>query len=274
MKVHFGKNLVARLSFFALIVVLISAAYPAYSYIYAWLKYSNGNLVVGLAPDYRPYSFLDDKNRVVGFDIDLAHEIAHRLSKRLIIKQLTKSQLMPALREGSIDLVINGLSITTQQLQEIDLIKYQECSTKELSLIFWGTIPRDIKSLADFANHDDHTIALQAGSWYEHCLDKYPCMKHRLLSHTIDLVMAIKHKECLAALVESDLARYLKHEYPKIRILTCELEENEWVTGKGIGISRSNHLLRAALEQVIAELKTTMALPTLEYKWFGVYTRQ
>lgn len=249
-------------------------SYPLYHTVYSWIKYSNGRLVVGISPDYKPYTYLDDQNRLVGFDIELGQALAQRLKKKLILRQLTKAELVPALKSGDVDVILNGLSITPQQLQDIDLIKYQDLTIKELSLIFWISIPHGFKKIDDFEQQDPRIVAIQNGSWYEAYLEKYPFIEPKLLNHSLDLVMAIKHKDCQAALVETDLARYLKHEYPKIRIFTVDLPESEWVSGKGIGIDRNNIVLKNAVEKVIHELKETMVLPALEYKWFGVYNRR
>ena len=40
---------------------------------------SKGELVVSSDPNYAPQSFLNDKGELVGFDIDVAKEVAKRL---------------------------------------------------------------------------------------------------------------------------------------------------------------------------------------------------
>lgn len=68
-------------------------------------------LVVGTSADYPPYEFIDTKTgELVGFDIDVIREIAHRLHKKLLVKNLSFTSLVFSLLAGDIDLIASGMS--------------------------------------------------------------------------------------------------------------------------------------------------------------------
>src|SRR5437868_4919813 len=63
-------------------------------------------LIVGLQNSYPPYEFIDHSNRLTGFDIDVAQLLADRLHRKLIIKELKFDELIPALKQAKIDIII------------------------------------------------------------------------------------------------------------------------------------------------------------------------
>ena len=87
-------------------------------------------LIVGLSADYAPYEFhamIDGKDTVVGFDVDLAKEIAKDMNCDLVIKEMEFNNLITALKAGQIDLIISGMNPTEERKKETDFsdIYYQ-----------------------------------------------------------------------------------------------------------------------------------------------------
>jgi arginine transport system substrate-binding protein len=92
-----------------------------------WLWHSEvpSNLfVVGTNSGFPPFELLDDQGNLVGFDIDLARQIADALGKKLELKDMSFDALIVALQQGKIDCAIAGISITSRRQQEIALIHY------------------------------------------------------------------------------------------------------------------------------------------------------
>ncbi len=82
-----------------------------------------GKLIIGCSADYPPYEFhsLENGNDViVGFDIDIAKEIAKDLGVTLEIKDMAFDGLLAALQAGTIDIVISGMSPTAERRQSVD----------------------------------------------------------------------------------------------------------------------------------------------------------
>lgn len=73
-------------------------------------------LIVGTSADYPPFESIDIKTgQIVGFDIDVLHQIANRLGKKLIIQDMPFATLIFALRAGEIDLIAAGMSPTQRR---------------------------------------------------------------------------------------------------------------------------------------------------------------
>ena len=68
-------------------------------------------LVVGTAPGYFPFEMTDKEGKIIGFDIDVAQEIADSLGVKLKVERFAFDGLIPALQTGKIDMIIAGMTI-------------------------------------------------------------------------------------------------------------------------------------------------------------------
>jgi len=80
---------------------------------------SRGTLVVGTAPGYLPFDMKDTKGAFIGYDMDLARAMATSLGVKVEFKQYDFAALIPALKQGSVDVAIAGFSITGERALEI-----------------------------------------------------------------------------------------------------------------------------------------------------------
>lgn len=83
----------------------------------------SGKLIIGCSADYPPYEFHSIENGndvIVGFDIDIAKEIAADLGVALEIKDMAFDGLLAALQAGTIDIIISGMSPTAERRQSVD----------------------------------------------------------------------------------------------------------------------------------------------------------
>ena len=68
-----------------------------------------------------PYSFVDESNNVVGFDVDVAEEIASRIGideVEFIVG--TFQTFIPGLQSDKWDVVVSGLTITEERQEQVD----------------------------------------------------------------------------------------------------------------------------------------------------------
>lgn len=72
-------------------------------------------LRVGAVGDYRPFNFVDEEGELRGFDVDIAVALCKRLGVRCRFVRQQWERLIPALREGVIDMVAASMSITEER---------------------------------------------------------------------------------------------------------------------------------------------------------------
>lgn len=76
------------------------------------------HLVVGTSADFPPFAFIE-QGKIVGFDIDLVEEVGRRLNKKIELKNMPFSTLLPALQLGTLQMVVAGLTATPERAKQV-----------------------------------------------------------------------------------------------------------------------------------------------------------
>src|SRR5215203_3218297 len=74
-----------------------------------------GVIVVGVKQDYKPWAYLDPSGKIVGFEIDLANDVARRLGVKAELVPATAVTRMEFLKNGRLDLVIATMGDTPER---------------------------------------------------------------------------------------------------------------------------------------------------------------
>lgn len=132
--------------------------------------YQRGKIVVGVKYDTKPFGYIDSHQKLVGFDVDLAHEIAKSLlgdENKVEFKQVTPSNRILALNSGQIDMIIATMTITPQRKQIVDfsspyfiagqailvpqksdIKSLRELNKKRVIIVFGSTAERNLRLMA------------------------------------------------------------------------------------------------------------------------------
>lgn len=226
-------------------------------------------LIVGLQHSYPPYEFIDHTNTLVGFDLDIANLLAEKLHRKLVIKEMDFDQLLPSLKQGKIDIILSGMNITSDRLEEIAMVPYHGATTNTLRLLFWKNIPEEIKSLRDVAQLPGPKISAERGSVCELVLLGHNDLECVPYQGAIDPLADVKAGNAIATLVEQDIAEALQKQFPEIHSVRIPLNEDEQIMGFGIGIKKSHALLLHQVTEAVESSKKTYELKHLEDKWFN-----
>ena len=84
---------------------------------------ANGKFIVGLDDSYPPMGFRDEKNEIVGFDIDLAKEVAKRMGVEVEFQPIDWDSKELELNSGKIDCIWNGMTITDERIANMFFAK-------------------------------------------------------------------------------------------------------------------------------------------------------
>lgn len=85
--------------------------------------HERGKLIVGVKFDTKPFGYFNEKQELVGFDVDLARAIAKSIlgsEDKVEFVQVTPSSRILALDTKQVDMVIATMSITPQRERRID----------------------------------------------------------------------------------------------------------------------------------------------------------
>ena len=76
-------------------------------------------LKIGISPDYFPFTYINDDQKLSGFDIELIEEIAKKMGKNIEFKIMNFESLLPSLQLKQVDALIGGLAITEERKKNI-----------------------------------------------------------------------------------------------------------------------------------------------------------
>jgi polar amino acid transport system substrate-binding protein len=82
-----------------------------------------GVLVVGTKADYKPFGFRDPTGAIIGFEPDLAKDVADRLGVKLQIEPVVSANRMQFLQQGKIDLMLATMNVTDERRKTVGIIE-------------------------------------------------------------------------------------------------------------------------------------------------------
>lgn len=217
----------------------------------------NNTLVMGVTADYPPFEFIKDK-KIVGFDIDLAHEIAKKLHYKIYIKDMDFDALIPALHAGRVDFVMSGMTKTPEREKSIDFsLPYY---TPTFAIVYRKEHP--LQSVQDFANK---IIAVQLGSTMENFLKeelaKTP-MDIITLTRTPTMIQELKVGRVDGVLIEESQAKQFLKKYSELDYSLIQETED----GVAAAFPKGSKL-KAQFNEALIKLRDSGKLDELKKKW-------
>ena len=126
---------------------------------------ASGKLVLGTSADYPPYEFyaeIDGELQIVGFDIDIAKEIAKDMGVELEIVDMQFDGLLAALVADNIDMIVAGMAATEERKESVDFsTSYYEAEQTML------VRKEDYEKFQSISDLEDHRIGVQMATVQE-----------------------------------------------------------------------------------------------------------
>jgi len=224
-----------------------------------------GYFIIGLDDAFPPMGFRDEKNNIVGFDIDLAKEAAKRLGVEVKFQPIVWETKVEELNGGNIDVIWNGLSITEERKKQM-LFTSPYIQDRQIIVV---TPESTINGKADLAGKK---IGIQAQSSAVDAVkaDKatYEVIKNNLLEfESNDLALRdLKGGGLQAVVVDEVVGRYYIAKHPgEYRIL----EDNFGMEDFAVGLRKTDKAFLAELNRVLDAMKADGTAGKISQRWFG-----
>ena len=222
-----------------------------------------GTLVLGLDDSFPPMGFRDENNNIVGFDIDVATEVANRMGVELKLQPIEWSTKEMELNTGSVDCLWNGLSIDDERKQAMDLS--EPYMTNRMVLVVLND-----SEYTDQASLAGKTIGVQNGSTAEKILEESDFSK--TIGNTIGFkdnvtaFMELETKGIDAIFMDEVVANYaITSQNKDFKVLEDGLTEEEYA----VGFKKGNTALKHEVQKYIDEMKADGTMTQISEKWFG-----
>ena len=210
-----------------------------------------GVLVVGTSADYAPYEFHvieDGQDKIVGFDVSLAEEIADELDVELEIKEMDFDALITALPAGKIDLIISGMNPTEKRKKAVDFSEIYYTANHGILVK-----AEDVDKYTDFSDLDGLKVGAQLGSTQaELASTLIKDADFQLLSNVNNLILELKSGKVDAIVMESAVAQIAVKNNPELAVGKPVYEETEG--GNAVAIAKGNKDLVNVVNKVISRV--------------------
>lgn len=220
-------------------------------------------LVIGIDDKFAPMGFRDDKNNIVGFDIDLATEAAKHMDIAVEFQPIDWSTKESELASGRIDLIWNGYTITDERKEKVLFSKpYLENAQVLVTL-------KD-SSLAKLTDLTNKKIGVQAqSSALDAFNDNAISKKVKNVSEFKDNVLALndlKAKRVDAVVIDQVVIDYYMTQQPDtFKIMNETLAPEQY----GVGIKKGNEALQTKLQEALDKMNEDGTAEEISDKWFG-----
>ncbi|MFD1175716.1 transporter substrate-binding domain-containing protein [Paenibacillus puldeungensis] len=194
-------------------------------------------LIVGMSADFPPYEFhIKDANgedQIVGFDVEIAKEIAKDLGAELEVKDMQFDSLLNELASSRVDLVISGLSPKPERKKQIDMSKIYYKAEQAIV-----TRSEDKAKYATMDSLKGAKIGVQKSSIQEDMAKQVPEAKLTSLAKINDIIMQLKSGRVDVAIIEGPVAKSFVKNVEGIDITDAKpVTEDE---GYVIGVKKGN----------------------------------
>ena len=222
-----------------------------------------GKLILGLDDTFAPMGFRDSSGEVVGFDIDLAKEVASRMGVELEIKPIDWSSSILSLNKGDIDVLWNGLTINESRKEQINFSKPY---LNNRLVIVKPNNRSDINSKEDLAGK---VLGVQVGS-NDEALSLDPISKEakeiRKYDVNVNAFLDLKAKRIDVVIIDEVAAQYYISE-EKVDFVVVE---NSSLTEEfyGVGFRKTDAKLLAEVDRILDEMKADGKASEISQKWF------
>ena len=222
-------------------------------------------IVIGLDDNFPPMGFKDEKNNIVGFDIDMAKEAAKRLGIEVEFKGIDWSSKEAELNSKRIDALWNGMNITEERKKNV-LFSDPYMESKQLIFVMANS---PIKSVADL---NGKVVGVQQSSIGEEVVTKDEKLKATLKDFKkypdcVAAFMDLKTGRLDAVVTDEILGRYYMSKEPGTYIA---IEQPLGEVGVyGVGFRKDDKELRDKVQNVLNEMKKDGTSAKISQKWFG-----
>ena len=220
----------------------------------------DGVLTVATEGTYAPFTFYNDKNELVGYDVDIARAVAQKLNLKVEFLTAPWDAMLAAFDAGKADVVFNQVSITDER-------KKKYAFSVPYTVTFGAIITRkdnnDIKSFADLKGKKDADsatsnwakVAVKYGA--EHVVtDSFAKSMELLISRRVD------------AVVRDNIVFYdFIKERPNAPVkIAASLDEKDYTAA---AVKKDNAELAEQISNALNELSKEGKLEAISKSYFG-----
>ena len=223
---------------------------------------TNGKLVVALEGAWQPWSYHDESDTLVGYDVEVSRAIAEKLGVEPEYVESDWDSLFAGLDAGRFDIVCNGVEVTDERAKTYDF-------TTPYGYIHTAlAVRKDNEDIKSFEDLKGKTTANSLASTYMELAESYGATVQGIdtLEETIQLLTAGR----IDATLNADVSFYdYLNVHPDADFKLVAQTEDASHVAIPVRKGDDSASLLEAINTAIEELRADGTLKTLSEKYFG-----
>lgn len=171
----------------------------------------NGQITVGVSM-LAPWVMKNKQGKLIGFEIDIANQLANDIGVKVRFKQYQWNQLIPALEKGEIDIIASGLSITPKRALEINFSN--PYSSSGYSLVTNLSLTEDFTSIKNLNSEKIYITAVKGTVSADLAQKVFPLAKLDLRKTAEDATSAVLNGTVHAFIASSPIPEFVSLKHP------------------------------------------------------------
>jgi polar amino acid transport system substrate-binding protein len=215
-------------------------------------------LIIGVDSTYPPFEYIEE-GEMIGFDVDLASEIAKRLGKEIRLESIQWDTDFKLLREGSIDLIISAVPYNPEKDAIVDFSK-PYFSMKYMLVSLSGS---EVNIKEDLTGSKVGILEACAENLDPEYLADFEVVKYKEI---LELLDGLKVQDVSAIILSLPVATNLIKENTDLyNVLDEIISSQEFVV-----VYRKGSQLKGMIDTAIDGIKIDGTYDTIYNKWFGL----
>ena len=243
------KNLIKTLLACALLICVVNAK-----------TLREGTLKVATEGTFSPFSYYNDKNELVGYDVDVARAVAEKLGLKIEFLTAPWDAMLAAFDAGKADAVFNQVSITDERKKKYE---YSVPYTVVYGAIIVHKDNNDIKSFEDLKGKKN---ADSATSNWAQVAKKYGAQNVTVDSFAKSMELLIARRVDTVVRDNTVFYDFLKQRPDAPIKIAAKLKDVDYSAAI---VQKGNKELADQISKALNELKAEGKLKEISLKYFG-----
>ena len=204
----------------------------------------NNIIYVGTNAEFAPFEYLD-KNKIVGFDIDLLDAISKETGLEFKIQDMAFDGLLPALQTKKVDMVIAGMSATPERQKAVAFSK-PYFKAKQVVI----TTPEKAKSLKSFKDLSGKKVGVMLGFTGDTVVSEIKGVKVERFNAAYAAILALSQNKVDAVVLDSEPAKKYTANNKQFVIANIPAEEEDYAIAFRKNDKELINKVNAALDKI------------------------
>lgn len=218
----------------------------------------------GTSATYAPYEYIDENNKIVGFDIDVANAVCKVLKADCVFTNQGFDGLIPSLRFKKFDAVIAGMDATPKRAQQVAFsIPYYEGLSAVVAV-------RKDSGYRTFADLKGKKIGMENGTTHHRYMqDKQQDIKAVGYDSYMNSFIDLKSNRLEGVFGDvAAVGKWVK-ENPDYMLMEERAKDPEYYSeGLSIALRKGDNELMQEINSALVKVKASPEYAQMQEKWF------